>query len=79
MVKYLYCGSYTLEGVRGLVREKGSSRKGRVESAVKAMGGKLEVYSAFRGNDVRCVMEFPDNVTQGTWPKKVHAYQCNSN
>jgi uncharacterized protein with GYD domain len=53
MPKYLYNGSYTLEGVRGLIKEGGSSRRAQVESTVKGLGGKMEAfYFAFGGNDV---------------------------
>jgi uncharacterized protein with GYD domain len=64
MPKYLFNGSYTLEGVRGLIKEGGSSRKAQVENTVRSLGGKMEVfYFAFGGNDVYCIMEFPDNIS----------------
>ena len=64
MPKYLYTGSYTLEGIKGLLKDGGSARRSQVESAIKGMGGKLEAfYFAFGGNDVYSVMEFPDNIS----------------
>ena len=64
MAKYLYYGSYTSEGVRGLIKEGGSARKAQVESAVRGLGGRLEsYYFAFGGNDVFSIMEFPDNIS----------------
>ncbi len=64
MPKYLYNGSYTLEGVKGLVKDGGSSRKAQVESAVRSLGGKLEAfYFAFGENDTYSIMDFPDNVS----------------
>jgi uncharacterized protein with GYD domain len=64
MPKYLYNGSYSLEGVRGLIKEGGSSRRAQIENTVKGLGGRLEVfYFAFGGNDVYCIMDFPDNIS----------------
>jgi uncharacterized protein with GYD domain len=64
MAKYLFSGSYTLEGVRGLIKEGGISRKAQVESTVKGLGGKVEAfYFAFGGNDVFAIMDFPDNIS----------------
>jgi uncharacterized protein with GYD domain len=64
MAKYLYHGSYTLEGVKGLIKEGGSSRKAQIETTVKGLGGKLEAYYfAFGGNDVYSILEFPDNIS----------------
>ncbi len=64
MPKYLVQGSYTLEGLKGVLKEGGSARKAAVESAVKAMGGHVEAfYFAFGDNDVVVIAEIPDNVT----------------
>jgi uncharacterized protein with GYD domain len=64
MSKYLFYGSYTLEGVKGLIKEGGSSRRAQVESTVRGLGGKLEAfYFAFGGNDVFTIMDFPDNIS----------------
>ena len=64
MPKYLFSGSYTLEGLRGLIKEGGSSRRAQVESTIKGLGGKLEAYYfAFGGNDTFAIMDFPDNIS----------------
>jgi uncharacterized protein with GYD domain len=64
MPKYLFSGSYTLEGLRGLVKEGGSSRKAQVEAMVRGLGGKLEAfYFAFGANDVVVIMDYPDNTS----------------
>src|SRR5579875_3812243 len=39
--KYMLKGSYTLEGVRGLVDQGGSARKSAVQALIKGVGGKL--------------------------------------
>ena len=64
MPKYLVTGSYTAEGLKGVLKEGGSGRRQAVESAVKAMGGRLEAYYfAFGDNDVVSIVDVPDNVT----------------
>ena len=64
MPKYLVQGSYTLEGLKGVLKEGGTSRRSAVESAVKAMGGHIEsYYFAFGDSDVVVIADIPDNVT----------------
>ena len=64
MAKYLVTGSYTAEGLKGLLNEGGSGRRKAVETAVKAMGGHLEAYYfSFGGDDVVSIVDLPDNVT----------------
>ena len=64
MPKYLVTGSYTAEGLKGLLKEGGSGRRKAVEDAVKHMGGKLEAYYfAFGDSDVVSIVDVPDNVT----------------
>ena len=56
-------GSYTAEGLKGVLKEGGSGRRQAVESAVEAMGGRLEAYYfAFGDNDVVSIVDVPDNV-----------------
>lgn len=62
MPKYLSHGSYTLEGVRGLSREGGSSRRDHFAEIIGKLGGKVEAfYFAFGGTDVYSIIELPDN------------------
>ena len=64
MPRYMVTGSYTVEGIRGVLKEGGSGRKKAVEAAVKAMGGHMEAYYfAFGAHDVVSIVEVPDNVT----------------
>ncbi len=63
MAKYMYQASYTVEGVRGLLKETASGRRKAVESAIAALGGKVEAfYYCFGENDVVLIMDLPDNV-----------------
>jgi uncharacterized protein with GYD domain len=64
MPRYMVTGSYTSEGLKGLLKEGGTGRRKAVESAVKSMGGHLEAYYfAFGDSDVVTIVDVPDNVT----------------
>ena len=64
MAKYLSTGSYTVDGIKGVLKEGGSGRRDAVAAAIKAMGGHMEAYYfAFGENDVVVISELPDNVT----------------
>jgi uncharacterized protein with GYD domain len=56
--------SYTVEGVKGVLKEGGTSRRAMVESLVTDLGGTLEAfYYAFGDNDVYVIADVPDNET----------------
>jgi uncharacterized protein with GYD domain len=60
--KFLFEASYTLDGVRGLQSEGGSSRRDAVAKAAESVGGRLEsFYYAFGDRDAFVVMDLPDN------------------
>ena len=64
MARMLLHGSYTTEGVKGLMKEGGTGRAKAVEQLLASAGGKLEaLYWAFGDNDVYAIAELPDNVT----------------
>jgi len=64
MPKYLSLGSYTNEGLKGLLKEGGTGRRKAVEDAVKALGGHVEAfYFAFGEFDIAAITDVPDNVT----------------
>jgi uncharacterized protein with GYD domain len=64
MPKYLSMGSYTPEGLKGLLKDGGTGRRKAVETAIKALGGQLEAYYfAFGDSDVVVISDVPDNVT----------------
>jgi uncharacterized protein with GYD domain len=63
MAKFMYQASYTVEGARGLLKDTASGRRKAVESAIKALGGKVEaLYYCFGSDDVVLIMDLPDNV-----------------
>jgi uncharacterized protein with GYD domain len=64
MPKYLLHGSYTTEGVRGLLKEGGSSRRAHFGENIKNLGGTVEAfYYAFGGDDAFAIVDLPDNVS----------------
>jgi uncharacterized protein with GYD domain len=64
MAKYLVNVSYTVEGVKGLVKDGGSARRAAARAAIESLGGKLEAfYFAFGESDVIAIFDAPDNVT----------------
>jgi uncharacterized protein with GYD domain len=64
MPKYLFHGSYTPEGFKGLLQEGGSSRREAAEQALKSVGGTLEAfYFSFGDNDFYIIVDLPDNVS----------------
>jgi uncharacterized protein with GYD domain len=63
MPKYLCQGSYTEQGLKGLLKEGGSKRRAMVEQLVKEMGGKLDsFYFAFGGDDFHIIFDLPSNI-----------------
>ena len=64
MTRYLIQASYTAEGVRGLLKDGGSSRRAVVDKMIEGLGGVSECfYYAFGENDVYAVAQLPDNAT----------------
>jgi len=64
MPKYLIEANYVGEGVKGLLKEGGSSRRDAAERAVKSVGGTLEAfYFAFGESDAYVIGDVPDNVS----------------
>ena len=64
MPKYLFHGSYTEEGLKGLLEEGGSKRREAAEQVVRSVGGTLEAYYfAFGDSDFYVIVDTPDNVS----------------
>ena len=62
MPKYLIHGNYVGEGIKGLLKEGGSSRRAVIEKLVSSMGGSVEsFYYAFGETDVFVIADMPDN------------------
>jgi len=68
MSKYLLQASYTEEGLKGLLKEGGSSHREAVAQAVAGLGGTLEAfYYAFGDTDVFAIADLPDNVSAASF------------
>ena len=64
MPHYLWTGSYTVEGTKGLMKEGGTKRRDLVEQMIAKAGGKLHAfYFAFGESDIYGIAEFPDAAT----------------
>jgi uncharacterized protein with GYD domain len=62
MPKFLIEASYTLEGVRGVQRAGGTSRRDAVAQTAESVGGRLEgFYFAFGDRDAFAIVDLPDN------------------
>lgn len=61
MPKFLFTGSYTAEGVRGVLAEGGTGRRAATERLVGSLGGTVEAYYfAFGGDDFYLIADLPD-------------------
>ena len=64
MGRYLFQGTYSVDGIKGVLKEGGTGRRAAVEAAVKSLGGKMEsYYFGFGDTDVYVVVDGIDNVT----------------
>lgn len=64
MPKYLVQANYVGEGIKGLRKEGGSSRRAAVEKAFESVGAKVDAfYYAFGDTDLFIIVDAPDNVT----------------
>lgn len=64
MKKYLFYGSYTPEGYRGLLVEGGSVRIGVAQHTLESVGGSLEAFYYSNGEqDFYIVVNLPDDVS----------------
>lgn len=64
MPKYMIHAAYTAEGLKGLQKDKASGRRDAVNTALKAVDGRLEsLYYAFGADDVVLIADAPDNVS----------------
>ncbi len=64
MAKYLIQANDIGEGIKGLLKEGGSSRREAVDKLLASVGGKAEsFYYAFGDTDAYVILDAPDNVT----------------
>ena len=64
MPKYLAHVSYTIEGLKGLLKDGGTKRREVVVKLAESLGGKLEAfYYALGEDDLFVIFDFPENVS----------------
>ena len=64
MPRYMIQGSYTQEGIQGVLKEGGSGRVDAIGKMLADMGGSLEsFYFAFGEDDIVVIAELPDNAS----------------
>ncbi|MCZ3388836.1 MAG: GYD domain-containing protein [Actinomycetia bacterium] len=64
MAKYLLKVSYSAEGIKGVMKEGGTSRAATIEKILASVGGSLEsFYFAFGTDDVYVIADVPDHAT----------------
>jgi uncharacterized protein with GYD domain len=64
MPKYLVEASYSVDGLKGLQKDKAAGRKAAVAKAVESLGGKLEgFYYALGDRDVLAIVDLPNAVS----------------
>jgi uncharacterized protein with GYD domain len=74
MPKFLFEASYTTDGIKGIQRAGGSSRRDAIAQLAEASGGQLDsLYFAFGEHDVYAVLDLPDNETAAAFALAVNA------
>ena len=74
MSKYLVQANYIGEGLKGFLKEGGSSRRAAIEKLYESVGAKVEAfYYAFGDTDVFVIVDAPDNVTMAAVSLTVNA------
>jgi uncharacterized protein with GYD domain len=62
--KFLIKANYVGDGVKGLLKEGGTSRRAAAEKAINSVGGTLEAfYYAFGDTDAYVIGDVPDNAS----------------
>jgi len=64
MAKYLVRANYSVDGLKGVLKEGGSGRRAAIEKLVDSVGGKVDAfYFAFGETDVYVIIDLPNNVS----------------
>jgi len=67
MPKYLVRASFTVDGIRGTLKEGGTARRAVVERLAQSTGSKLDLfYYAFGEHDLYAIFDAPDNISAAT-------------
>ncbi len=64
MPKYMWRGSYTETGLKGLIHDGGTKRRDSIARLAESLGGTLEsCYFGIGTDDVFLIYDMPDNVS----------------
>lgn len=67
MPKFLVQGSYSGQGLTGVMKEGGTSRMNAAKQIVAEVGGAVEAfYFCFGADDFVCILDLPSNVDMTT-------------
>lgn len=62
MPKFFVQGSYTPDGLQGILAEGGTGRRTATQQAIESLGGRLEsFYFAFGSDDFIIIADLPDH------------------
>lgn len=74
MPKYLFTGSYSTDGLKGVIAKGGSARVEAVRALADSLGGSLEsFYFAFGGTDFYITVDLPDHTVAASLALTVNA------
>ncbi|HET9602095.1 MAG TPA: GYD domain-containing protein [Acidimicrobiales bacterium] len=74
MGHYMFRASYTVVGLKGVLKEGASSRAAMIKELTEKAGGRFEaIYWAFGDDDVIVIAELPDNTTAAAFATAVSA------
>ncbi len=74
MPKYLITGSYSVDGIKGVLAEGGTGRRDAVAKLATSLGGRVEsFYFAFGSDDVYVIVDLPSNEAAGATAMTVAA------
>ena len=62
MPKYLVAGSYTPDGIPGMLQDGGTGRRAKITEMIEKAGGSVEAfYYAIGDTDVYLIIDLPDH------------------
>jgi len=74
MPKFLFEASYTSDGIKGIQRAGGTSRRDAITQMAEGVGGRLDsLYFAFGERDIFAIFDLPDNETAAAFALTVNA------
>ena len=63
MAKFLFQGSYSEQGLKGIIKDGGTARRQVVRALIESLGGTLEMfYFAHGKDDILVVADVPDAI-----------------